>query len=377
MNGVSSQNPADLLVAPGGVIGILGGGQLGRMLALAAARLGILAHIYSPDADCPAAQVSAFGTVAPYDDREALMRFARSVDVVTFEFENVPVETVSILSGAGAVVRPGAMALEKAQDRLHEKQFINSIGAKTAPHHPVDDLKSLQEGLSLIGRPAILKTRRLGYDGKGQTRLTDDMKDLPSAYETAVEFAWAEVGAAPSILEGYVPFACEISVIAARGANGRIRHYEPGRNEHHAGILKTSKVPSELSDNILESACSIASTMMEALNYVGVIGVEFFVLEWGELIVNEFAPRVHNSGHWTMDACAVDQFEQHIRAVAGWPLGSTSRQCNVAMENLIGEELNDWPSIAADESARLHIYGKDAVRAGRKMAHVNRITDKN
>ena len=360
-------------IAPNGVIGILGGGQLGRMLSVAAARLGLKTHIFCPDSDAPAYDVAATKTIAAYDDRAALTAFARAVDVVTYEFENVPADAVACLIEAGVDVRPGARALEIAQDRLFEKNFVNQIGANTALYHAVEDLASLNEGLTKIGRPAILKTRRLGYDGKGQTRITDADTDLHGAYEKAIEFAWAEVGAAPSILESFVPFECEISVIAARSANGEIRQFDPAENVHVDGILKTSTAPASVSAETKQEAADVTAKILTELDYVGVIGVEFFVHKNGHVVVNEFAPRVHNSGHWTLDACPISQFEQHIRAVAGWPLGDPARHSDAVMENLIGEETNGWRDIAKEPNACLHLYGKAEARPGRKMGHVTRV----
>ncbi len=371
---MTEYNAPSNIAKPGGVIGILGGGQLARMLAMAAAQIGHKTHIFCPDARCPAADVCATITNAPYTDEAALRQFAKTVDVVTYEFENVPAETVSFLTECGAIVRPGARALEKAQDRLHEKDFLNQIGVATAAYHGVDDLHSLEAGLAKVGRPAILKTRRLGYDGKGQTTLTDSDQDLPGAYDKAIQFAWDEVGAAPSILEGFVPFQCEISIIGARSADGDIRLYDPVENVHRSGILKTSTVPTAITEATAQKAAAIASSILSALDYVGVIGVEFFVLSNGELIVNEFAPRVHNSGHWTSDACAISQFEQHIRAVAGWPLGDPARHSDAVMENLIGSEAAAWQSLAAEPNACLHLYGKSEARPDRKMGHVTRIS---
>ncbi|WP_428408856.1 5-(carboxyamino)imidazole ribonucleotide synthase [Hyphococcus sp.] len=363
-------------VEPNGTIGILGGGQLGRMLATAAAELGLRTHILCPDDRAPAYDAASEHTVAGYLDEPALAAFAKSVDAVTYEFENVPVEAVEFLTNLGVAVRPGAKALETAQDRLIEKQFANSIGAKTAAFHPVDDLASLKEGLEKVGRPAILKTRRLGYDGKGQTRITAEDSNLSGAYEKAIEFAWAEVGAAPSILEGFVPFTREISIIGARGADGDVKMYDPPENVHRNGILKTSTVPAKVTAATIDKARKVTCDMLEALDYVGVIGVEFFVLDNGDVIVNEYAPRVHNSGHWTQDGCAVSQFEQHIRAVAGWPLGDPARHSNAIMENLIGDEVNEWRALAAEPQAGVHLYGKREARPGRKMGHVNRISVK-
>ena len=358
---------------PGGVIGILGGGQLGRMLALAAARLGFRAHIFAPESDCPAAQVAASHTIAAYDDAEALRRFASLADIVTFEFENVPATTVEILVAAGADVAPNGRALAIAQDRLVEKQFVQSVGARTAPFAAVDDLASLRAAVAAIGRPSILKTRRLGYDGKGQTVLSDAAKPLGEEWDAANEKAWRELGARPSILEGFVPFVMEISVIAARGRNGAVALFDPPRNEHQGGILRRSSVPSGAPARALKESEAIAIAMLNALDYVGVIGVEFFVLESGEVLVNEFAPRVHNSGHWTEAACAASQFEQHIRAVAGWPLASTRRHSDCVMENLIGEEAERWRTLAQERDVVINLYGKSPAAAGRKMGHATRL----
>lgn len=359
---------------PGDTVGILGGGQLGRMLSLAAASLGLRTHIFCPDADCPAFHVSDKATIAAYTEKVALEKFAAAVDIVTYEFENVPVEAVGVLENAGATVRPGAAALEKAQDRLVEKKFIRGLGIATAEFHGVDDLAGLEQGLKNVGRPAILKTRRLGYDGKGQTRLTDKDIDLHASFEKAVAFAWAEVGAAPSILEAFVPFEREISIIGARAATGAIQLYEPLENVHVGGILKTSTAPAQVTPATRRSAEQATIAILEALDYVGVIGVEFFVLPGGDIVVNEMAPRVHNSGHLTADACAVSQFEQHIRAVAGWPLGDPVCHSGAVMENLIGNDINAWNEIIREPNAAVHLYGKGEARPGRKMGHVTRIT---
>lgn len=379
MNATQTAGAVDhpAIVAPNGVIGILGGGQLGRMLASAAARLGLKTHIYCPDDHGPTYDVAAATTIAPYTDEAALAAFAQAVDVITYEFENVPAGSVEFLNSIGANVRPGARALETAQDRLQEKQFVNAIGASTAAFHAVDDLASLREGLKKVGAKAILKTRRLGYDGKGQTRINaQDESDLSTAYEKAIAFAWEEVGAAPSILEGFVPFEREISIIGARGTDGDIRLYDPAENVHRDGILKSSTTPANVSDKTLKAAHAVAHKMLTELDYIGVIGVEFFVLADGDVIVNEYAPRVHNSGHWTQDACTVSQFEQHIRAVAGWPLGDPMRHSDVLMENLIGDEVNAWRDLAAEPSTCVHLYGKQEARPGRKMGHVTRVNVK-
>lgn len=365
-------NPAPPL-RPESVIGILGGGQLGRMLALAGARLGFRTHIFAPDDPCPAGDVAASRTHAQYHDAAALSAFARAVDVVTYEFENVPIETVAILENCGAVVRPGRRALETAQDRLVEKDFLNAQGARTAPYLPVDDAASLADALRCIGAPAILKTRRFGYDGKGQTRIDRNDADPEQTWEAAVALAWRDIGARPAILEGVVPFASEISIIGARSVEGAVGFFDAPINEHRGGILRRSVVPAPVSKTSLEQAQDIARRMLIALDYVGVIGVEFFVLGDGSVLANEFAPRVHNSGHWTLDACACSQFEQHIRAVAGWPLASTNRHSDATMENLIGAEIDRAMALSADPALCLHLYGKGAAREGRKMGHLTRL----
>lgn len=362
-----------MLVEPNGVIGILGGGQLGRMLSLAAARLGLRAHIYTPEENSPAADVAHAVTIGSYTDAEKLAAFGEVVNVVTYEFENVPVETVDILTARHVPVAPGGKALGIAQDRLIEKQFINSIGARTAPFFPVDDLSSLEEGLKSVGRPAILKTRRLGYDGKGQTSIGAAGSDLALTWDAANKKAWEEIGARPSILEGFIDFTMEISVIGARGRDGTIRCYDAPRNIHKGGILRQSIVPSSAPDAALIEAIAITSKMLEALDYIGVIGVEFFVEKSGGVIVNEFAPRVHNSGHWTTDACAVSQFEQHVRAVAGWSLGDPARHSDCMMENLIGDEVERWRDLSKEAGACIHLYGKRDALPGRKMGHVTRV----
>ncbi|MEM9494751.1 MAG: 5-(carboxyamino)imidazole ribonucleotide synthase [Pseudomonadota bacterium] len=361
-------------LGPSSTIGILGGGQLGRMLAVAAAQLGLKTHVFCPDEKAPAFDVSSARTIAAYDDEAALSAFADVVDVVTYEFENVPAETVKHLLKVGARINPGAKALEVAQDRLREKDFVNEIGAKTVAYHAVDNLDGLRAGLDKVGRPAILKTRRLGYDGKGQTRITDQDTDLPEAYEKAIDFAWREVGAAPSILEAMAPFEREFSIIGARAADGAVTLYDPAENVHRNGILKTSTTPAAISEETAAAARKVTADLLSALDYVGVIGVEFFAMPDGSVLVNEFAPRVHNSGHWTLDACAVSQFEQQIRAVAGWPLAAPRRHSDAVMENLIGDEVGAWRDHAETVNACLYLYGKNEARTGRKMGHVTRLT---
>lgn len=362
-----------MLIEPNGVIGILGGGQLGRMLALAAARLGLRTHIYTPEESSPAADVAHAVTIGGFADAEKLRAFGEVVNVVTYEFENVPAETVDILNAQQVPVAPGGRALAVAQDRLSEKQFVISLGARTAPFFPVDDLASLELGLKTVGRPAILKTRRLGYDGKGQTTIGAANTDLALTWDDAKRKAWEEIGARPSILEGFVDFAMEISVIGARGRDGSIKCYDAPQNIHEDGILRQSIVPAPTPDAAIKEALAIAARMLEALDYVGVIGVEFFVGKSGGVMVNEFAPRVHNSGHWTLDACAISQFEQHIRAVAGWPLGEPTRHSDCVMDNLIGDEVERWRELSREPNACIHLYGKRDAQSGRKMGHVTRL----
>ncbi|MDV7145462.1 5-(carboxyamino)imidazole ribonucleotide synthase [Tropicimonas sp. TH_r6] len=345
----------------GSTIGILGGGQLGRMLSVAASRLGYRCHIFEPGA-APAGDVAAKVTNSPYDDSAALEAFARSVDVVTFEFENVPAEALDRLE-AIRPLRPNRKALAVSQDRLVEKDFLTGLGLETAPYANVESLADLEAAVETLGCPSILKTRRLGYDGKGQVRLT--------APEEAASGFEAMKGAA-AVLEGFVEFSSEISVIAARGADGQVACFDPGENLHEGGILRRTTVPAPIPARLRTDAVLLAGRILNALDYVGVLGVELFVTPRG-LIVNEIAPRVHNSGHWTQNGCAVDQFEQHIRAIAGWPLGDGSRQADVVMENLIGEDMERVPELAADPAVALHLYGKAETRAGRKMGHANRI----
>jgi 5-(carboxyamino)imidazole ribonucleotide synthase len=350
---------------PGSTIGILGGGQLARMLALAAARLGLKCHIYAPEDSCPAFQVSAARTLADYDDQLALTGFAAAVDVVTYEFENVPVETVRFLEQHVAV-RPGSKALGVAQDRMQEKTLARKLGAMTADFAAVNTLADLQSAIKSIGLPAILKTNRMGYDGKGQAKIfsADD-----------IEPAWHAMNGAPSIVERFVSFQCEVSVLAARGLDGSFAAYDVTENIHRNHILHTSTVPAKVDDELQMEAAFVARRIAETLDYVGVIGVEFFV-DGDVIYVNEIAPRVHNSGHWTLDACVVSQFEQHMRAVAGWPLGDPARHSDVVMTNLLGEDVEQWREHARMPQLGLHLYGKSDVREGRKMGHFNQIFPK-
>lgn len=354
------------VLKPGDRIGILGGGQLGRMLALAGANLGLTSHIFAPEADSPAFQVSAGHTVADYRDERALAVFAASVDVVTYEFENVPVEAVRFLTGR-VPVRPGARALETAQDRLNEKRLARDLGAMTAEFAGVMDRAELAVRIGQIGLPAVLKTTRFGYDGKGQAKI------LTSADADA---AWAAMKDQPAILEGFVPFRLEVSVVAARSLTGAFAPFAVTQNEHRNHILHRSVAPAQISRRAAAEALSITGKIAAALDYVGVLGVEFFIVGSGRaetVLVNEIAPRVHNSGHWTQDGAVTSQFEQHMRAVAGWPLGSPDLIGRSAeMINLIGDEVSGWPALLSEPGAKLHLYGKGESRPGRKMGHVNR-----
>jgi 5-(carboxyamino)imidazole ribonucleotide synthase len=344
----------------GATIGILGGGQLGRMLSVAAARLGFKTCIFEPGGDCPASHVANYHFQADYDDEAALRKFAEAVDVITYEFENIPTSALDILESL-CPIRPGRAALRISQDRLTEKDFLNDLGLKTAPYADVPDADALTQALETIGAPAILKTRRFGYDGKGQARLkTPDDADQ----------ALTDMQGTPAILEGFVNFTAEVSIIAARGLNGEVSCYDPGENIHRDGILHSTTIPASIPASARTDAVLLAAKILNALDYVGVMGVELFVTPQG-LIVNEIAPRVHNSGHWTQNGCAVDQFEQHIRAVAGWPLGDGARHSDVVMENLIGADMDRVPDLAAAPDTALHLYGKAEVKPGRKMGHVN------
>jgi 5-(carboxyamino)imidazole ribonucleotide synthase len=355
-------------VPPGGTIGIIGGGQLGRMLALAAARLGLKTAIYNDAADAPAFQVTQEAVAAPYEDLDALARFADACDAVTFEFENLPAHAIAHLA-AHVPVRPGAHALAITQDRLSEKTFVEKLGLKTAPFYEVssaaqadDAFERLAAASPRLAASAILKTRRFGYDGKGQAKVV--------SREEAVK-AFESFKGAPAILEGFVDFTYEASVVAARGADGAFAAYDPPENEHENHILRRSTVPSRLGATQVEDARTIAKKIADALDYVGVLAVELFVGRDGALLVNEIAPRVHNSGHWTIEACQCSQFEQHIRAVAGWPLGDPRRHADAVMENIIGAEADAWESLA--KGGALHLYGKKEARPGRKMGHLTRL----
>jgi 5-(carboxyamino)imidazole ribonucleotide synthase len=351
------------VLKPEATIGILGGGQLGRMLALAAARLGLKCHVFAPSPDSPAFDVVHRVTCADYNDAEALDRFAADVDVVTYEFENVPAETATFLA-ARVPVLPDPNILATTQDRLAEKTFVGALGFRTAPFAALARPDELPAAVERIGWPAVLKTRRYGYDGKGQATIREG--DDPQA-------AWRDVGGQPCILEAFVPFEREVSVVAARGADGAVECFDVTENEHRDHILKTAKVPAALPEAAAAEARRIAATIAEKFSYVGILAVEMFVVRDGELLVNEIAPRVHNSGHWTLDGASVSQFEQHIRAVAGWPLAKPVRRGRVEMTNLLGEEVRDYRRWLEVPGAAVHLYGKTAVRPGRKMGHVTRV----
>lgn len=355
-------------LAPGSTIGMLGAGQLGRMTALAAAQLGYRTHVYAPDAaGSPAAQVCAAATVADWDDLAALEGFARSVDAVTLEWENVPVATVEHLRRF-TTVNPGPNVLSVAQDRIAEKSFVNGLGIATAPWRPAGCAGDVAKAVTEIGPRCVLKSTRLGYDGKGQARIGDG---------TDPAQAWAAIGApdhpGAGIVEGFVTFACEVSVIVARGGDGAMVAYPAVENRHKDGILDLTIAPARIAPDTAAEAERVTRRIAEALDLIGVLAVELFVTPEGAVLVNEMAPRPHNSGHWTMDACASSQFEQLVRAVCGLPLGSVERLADARMTNLIGDDVLRWPELMAEPGARLHLYGKAEARPGRKMGHVTRL----
>jgi 5-(carboxyamino)imidazole ribonucleotide synthase len=348
---------------PGSTIGIVGGGQLGRMLAMAAARLGYKCHIYAPDESPPAAEVAAAFTRGAWEDEAALADFGRSVDVATYEFENIAAAPLAALA-AEAPLYPPAAALATAQDRLAEKSFVAGLGGRPATFRQVDDRQGLDEALAAVGTPAVLKTRRFGYDGKGQARIRTAADSDP---------AWESVRGAPSILEAFIGFSAEFSILLCRGASGEVVTWPAPANTHEGGVLRRSIVPGYGLDEQSAEAVALARDVAEALDYVGVLALEFFATEEGP-IFNEMAPRVHNSGHWTIEGSTTSQFENHIRAICGLPLGSTGLTgARVEMENLIGSQAESWPAILADPAAHLHLYGKGEARPGRKMGHVTRV----
>ena len=351
------------VIEPGATIGILGGGQLGRMTVLAASALGYRCHVYCPIGDSPAKQVTSLATTAEYDDKLALDRFAKSVDVVTFEFENVPGDTAEFLAERKPV-RPGPNALRIAQDRIKEKDFLRSIGVGTAPYQGVTSEEELHRAIATIGPRAILKTVRMGYDGKGQVGVRGD-GDLAAI--------WHGFGSSDGILEGFVEFACEISVIIARGEAGKTATYAPVENQHVNHILDTTIAPARVPPEIAMRAEAIARHIADKLDLIGLLAVEMFVAHSGEVLVNELAPRPHNSGHWTIDACYTSQFEQLVRAICGLPLGSPERHSDAVMKNLIGADIEKWREAANDPLQKIHLYGKDEALPGRKMGHVTKL----
>lgn len=352
---------------PLSTIGILGGGQLGRMLALAAANLGFRVHIYAPEADSPAFDVTRFSTCAAYDDFAALEVFAKACDVITYEFENIPLATVEFLEGLKPVF-PRAAALKVAQDRLQEKAFAQNFGLNVPPFAAVLCDDDFAPALADVTLPAVLKTARMGYDGKGQRKIS-------TASDLATVFA--ELGSVACILEQFVNFEAEISIIAARGQNGDIQVYDLVENVHEHHILARSIVPSRYAEALTERARTYAQDLLNGLDYVGVLAMEFFVVRDENntltLYFNEMAPRVHNSGHWTMTATHTCQFEQHIRAIAGWPLGSTRRHAALEMHNILGDESGNWAQYAAERTTKLTLYGKTEAKAGRKMGHLTKV----
>jgi 5-(carboxyamino)imidazole ribonucleotide synthase len=360
-------SPNQVKLKPGDTIGILGGGQLGRMLVMAAARLGLRCRVFSPDPDSPAFDVVMDATCAEYADVEALELFAGDVDVITYEFENVPAASAMVLAARRPVL-PNRKILETTQDRLAEKDFVRQLGIGTADYADVSSAAALRAAIAKIGLPAVLKTRRFGYDGKGQAiiRPGDDPDRI-----------WEDLATKSAILEAFIPFEREISVIAARNAEGQVECFDVTENEHADHILKTSRVPAAISDPLAAQARGVAEKIATALNYVGVLAVELFVVPGDggpKILVNEIAPRVHNSGHWTLDGASISQFEQHIRAIAGWPLGKPVRHGAVTMTNLIGDEINTYAQWLTVPGATVHLYGKGAPRPGRKMGHVTQVT---
>jgi len=356
-------------IRPGSTIGILGGGQLGRMTALAAATLGYRCHIFCPEKDSPAAQVAAAATIADYTDREALARFAREVAVVTYEFENIPHAPVEELARLVAV-RPSPAVLAICQDRVKEKEFLNRIGIATAPWKRIVDTATLDNAINELGLPSILKTARLGYDGKGQVAVKPGQADSAALWASMLA---AMPPPAEAVLERFVNFEREISVIVARGPDGKHANYVAVENRHEHHILAQTIAPARVPFATARRAEGMARHIAEKLDLVGVVAVEMFVGENGDLMVNELAPRPHNSGHWTIDACVTSQFEQVVRAICGLPLGSARRHSDAVMDNLIGDAINRWPELIKDPDAKLHLYGKAEARPGRKMGHVTRL----
>ena len=354
------------IVAPGATIGILGSGQLGRMMALAAAPMGYRVHVFSPDSDSPCGQVATEETIAGYDDVAALTAFARAVDVVTYEFENIPDAALDVIEALenGPPIRPGRKSLNMTQDRVSEKTFLNENHVVTAPWRAVESTRELKTAIVEVGAPAVIKSARFGYDGKAQARI-----DTPSQAQEAYD----KIGRSVAILEKWVGFRRELSVVLARGLKGEIVAFPPVENRHENHILRETIAPASLNEQQHEELVSIAMRVAAALDHVGTLAVEFFEDEDGKFLVNEVAPRPHNSGHWTIDACPTSQFEQHIRAVCGLQLGNAAPGFSARMTNILGDEIKDWAKHAADSRAKLHLYGKAEARPGRKMGHVTRL----
>ena len=355
----------------GSTIGIIGGGQLGRMLALSAAQLGMKTIIFCPDENSPAFDVTPNKIIAPYDDENALTKFANSCDIITFEFENLPAKSIKFLESISSV-SPDSRALFISQDRIKEKEFLLRSDINIASFAPVNSIEDLEKAYLKIGPKAVLKTTRMGYDGKGQ-RIVSSLEMAKQAYE--------ELKNSELVLEKFIPFEREISVVIARNKDGQVRDFDPAENIHENHILKTSTIPANIDNITAKRASRIAQQIVGSLNYVGVLGVEFFITSADPksadqnpiLLVNEIAPRVHNSGHWTQAGCITDQFEQHIRAICNWPLGDPTRYCDVVMENLIGDEIIDAHK-NLKSGVQPHFYGKKQIREGRKMAHLNIVT---
>lgn len=352
---------------PGSTIGILGGGQLGRMLAVAAARLGYRTHVYSPEPDPPAGHVATRTTIASFDDAEALATFGRSIDVATFEFENVALDAFAVLEAA-APIHPAPAVLATAQDRILEKSFLNRIGVATAPWAPIAQREEAEAAVAEVGFPCVLKTARWGYDGKGQAVLHGPEDLAPGLDRLAAGRALPSL-----IVEAFVPFEREVSVLIARDARGNTASYDVVENRHEGGILDLSIAPARIGPETAAAACAAAHRVADAFDLVGLLCLELFVLADGSVLANEIAPRPHNSGHWTIEACAVSQFEQQVRAIAGLPLGDPSRHSDALMRNLIGEAITAFPRLLATPGLIPHHYGKGEVRAGRKMGHVTRL----
>ena len=349
--------------SPGAVLGIVGGGQLGKMIAMAAAQMGLQVHILTDKKDSPASFVANKTIVARYSDKKALERFVKPLDIVTYEFENIPLKTMEYIAKT-VPVHPGLKSLEIAQHRIREKDFINQLGIKTAPYRKITTIRSLQKAYREIGPKCILKTTEFGYDGKGQ-HIIDENTNLTKLWN---KLKWKE-----AILEKFIPFKKELSVIICRCHDGSAMPYMPSENIHENGILDTSMAPAAISEELIDHIWDVGFKIADALELVGVIAIEFFVSEEDELLVNELAPRPHNSGHWTMDACITSQFEQLVRAVCGWPLGSTHYHSRAIMKNLIGEDVHLWQEFIKDPDMRIHIYGKKEAVAGRKMGHVTHL----